>query len=138
MVRTGLGMIAGSIFWLVLSPIWALPFGQASTAIDLGPRISGSLPLWVPVVYVIICGTAVPYALLVAGSPRIGAGASSVTGMVEPVAASVLAWVLLNQVLQGVQIVGIAIGLVGVSAAEVVRTRHMARNDATLSMSLGT
>ena len=138
MVRTGLGMMAGSLFWLVLSPIWQLPFGRASTAIDLGPRISGSLPLWVPVLYVIVCGTAVPYALLVAGSPRIGAGASSVTGMIEPVAASVLAWVLLNQVLEGVQIVGIGVGLLGVSLAEVLRTRHMARNAPTLSMSLGT
>jgi drug/metabolite transporter (DMT)-like permease len=137
-VRTGLGMIAGSVFWLVVSPLWSLPFENAGVAVDLGPRLMGSLPLWVPVLYVIVCGTALPYALLVAGSPAIGAGAASVTGMIEPVAASVLAWVLLNQVLETVQILGIAISLAGVTVAEVLRTRQLSRNAPTLSVSLGT
>ncbi len=138
MVRTGLGMAAGCLFWIVLSPIWQLPFGNASTAIDLGPRIGATLPLWVLALYVVVCGTALPYALLVAGSPRIGAGASSVTGMVEPVAASVLAWVLLDQVLEPIQMVGIVIGLFGVTVAEVWRTRHLSRNAPTLAVSVGT
>jgi drug/metabolite transporter (DMT)-like permease len=138
MVRTGLGMAAGCLFWVVLSPFWQLPFGSVSTAIDLGARVGGTLPLLVLVLYVVVCGTALPYALLVAGSPRIGAGASSVTGMIEPVAASVLAWVLLNQVLEVVQIVGIVIGLLGVTVAEVWRTRHLSRNAPTLAVSVGT
>jgi drug/metabolite transporter (DMT)-like permease len=138
MVRTGLGMAAGCLFWMVLSPIWRMPFGRAADAIDLGPRLGATLPLWVLALYVMVCGTAVPYALLVAGSPRIGAGASSVTGMVEPVAASVLAWVLLNQVLEPIQIVGIVIGLLGVTVAEVWRTRHLSRNAPTLAVSTGT
>jgi drug/metabolite transporter (DMT)-like permease len=132
MVRTGLGMVAGAVFWMVFSPIWQLPFDQVSAAVDLGPRVSGSLPLWLLVAYVTACGTALPYALLVAGSPRIGPGASSVTGMIEPVAASVLAWILLNQILAPIQVFGIAVGLLGVTVAEVGRTRQLARHDPTL------
>lgn len=123
LVRTGLGMMAGSLFWTVLSPFWRLPFGSFGDAVDLGPRAPGSVPAGLLVAAIIVFGTVIPYTMLVAGAPRIGLGASSVTGMIEPVAASVLAWVALNQRLAIVQVFGVAIALGGVTVAELMRNR---------------
>lgn len=124
LVRTGLGMMAGCVFWTVLSPFWRLPFSSFGTAVDLGPRVPGSLPAGALVAAIVVFGTVIPYTLLVSGAPRIGLGASSVTGMIEPVAASILAWVALNQRLAIMQVMGVAIALGGVTVAELLRNRN--------------
>ncbi len=123
LVRTGLGMMAGCVFWTVFSPFWRLPFGSFGTAVDLGQRVPGSLPAGVLVGAIVVFGTMIPYTMLVAGAPRIGLGASSVTGMIEPVVASILAWVALNQRLAIVQAIGVAVALGGVTVAELMRNR---------------
>ncbi len=123
LVRTGLGMMAGSIFWTVLSPFWRLPFASFGKAIDLGPRVPGTLPAGMLIAGIVVFGTVIPYTMLVAGSPRIGLGASSVTGMIEPVAASIVAWVALNQRLTVVQVFGVLVALGGVTVAELARNR---------------
>jgi drug/metabolite transporter (DMT)-like permease len=123
LVRTGLGMLAGAIFWTVFSPLWGLPFGRIDDAVDLGPRVAGSLPTGVLVLCIIVFGTVVPYTLLVAGSPKIGLGASSVTGMIEPVAASILFWLVLDQRLTTIQVIGVIVALGGVTGAELMRNR---------------
>ena len=123
LVRTGLGMMAGCVFWMVFSPVWRMPFGHAGRAVDLGQRLPGSLPVGVLVACIVVFGTVIPYTMLVSGAPRIGLGASSVTGMIEPAAASVLAWVALNQRLTVVQVIGVAVALGGVTAAELLRNR---------------
>ncbi|CAB4886067.1 unannotated protein [freshwater metagenome] len=123
LVRTGLGMMAGSIFWTFLSPFWRLPFASFGAAIDLGPRVAGSLPAGLLVAGIIVFGTVIPYTMLVSGSPRIGPGASSVTGMIEPVAASILAWVALDQRLTITQVLGVVVALAGVTVAELLRNR---------------
>ena len=124
-VRTGLGMIAGCVFWTVVSPFWRLPFASFGKAIDLGPRLPGTLPAGFIVAGIVMFGTVIPYTLLVAGSPRIGLGASSVSGMIEPVAASILAWVALDQRLTLVQVLGVLIALGGVTTAELLRNRPL-------------
>jgi drug/metabolite transporter (DMT)-like permease len=127
-VRTGLGMMAGSLFWTVASPFWRLPFASFTHAIDLGPRLPGTLPAGVLVAGIVLFGTMIPYSMLVAGAPRIGLGASSVTGMIEPVAASILAWVALDQRLTLVQAFGVFVALGGVTVAELLRNRAPAHD----------
>ncbi len=123
-VRTGLGMMAGCIFWTFVSPFWRLPFASFGTSIDLGSRLPGSLPAGLVVAGIVVFGTVIPYTMLVAGSPRIGPGAASVTGMIEPVAASILAWVALDQRLTLVQVFGVLVALAGVTTAELLRNRR--------------
>lgn len=123
LVRTGLGMMAGCVFWTVVSPVWRLPFGAAGKPVDLGSRLPGSVPVGVLVACIVVLGTVIPYTLFLSGAPRIGVGASSVTGMIEPVAASVFAWVALNQRLTAVQVVGVCVALGCVTVAEVLRNR---------------
>ena len=122
--RIGGAMVFSSLFWLILDPVWTLPYNALGDSIGLGPRLAGMAPTVLLIAYITLLGTVVPYGLLVAGAARIGAGAASVTGMVEPIVASVLAWLLLGQALTAVQIAGIAVALAGVTIAETVRSRH--------------
>ena len=122
--RIGGAMVFSSLFWLILDPVWTLPFDALGDSIALGPRLEGMAPAVLLIAYITLLGTVVPYGLLVAGAARIGAGAASVTGMVEPIVASVLAWLLLGQALTALQIAGIAVALLGVTVAETARSRH--------------
>ncbi len=128
LVRTGLGMMAGAVFWAVVSPFWDLPVGRSGHPVDLGSRLPGSLPVWALIGCIVVVGTVMPYTMLISGAPRIGLGASSVTGMIEPVAASILAWIALDQRLTPLQVIGVAIALGCVTIAEVVRNRTPGRD----------
>jgi drug/metabolite transporter (DMT)-like permease len=121
--RVGGAMVFGSVLWLMVDPVWTLPFGVATDPVGLGPRANATAAVWLLIVYITVLGTVVPYALLVSGAPRIGPGAASVTGMTEPIVASVLAWLVLDQALTAVQIIGIGVALCGVTAAETFRGR---------------
>ena len=109
------------------------PFAKAGTslkgysAIELGKIAVSELiqrsELDPALIELLVFGTVIPYTMLVAGSPRIGLGASSVTGMIEPVAASIVAWVALNQRLTVVQVFGVLVALGGVTVAELARNR---------------
>lgn len=127
--RIGGAMVFSCLFWLVLDPAWTLPFHVLDDPIGLGPRVAGMAPTGLLIVYITLLGTVVPYGLLVAGAPRIGAGAASVTGMAEPIVASVLAWLFLGQSLTSVQIIGIGVALAGVTVAETLRARARSRLD---------
>jgi probable blue pigment (indigoidine) exporter len=60
---------------------------------------------------------------MLAGVQRIGADGASVTAMLEPILAGAIAWVALDQVLSAEQILGGAIVLAAVTAAQVSRAR---------------
>lgn len=121
--RIGGAMVFGSLIWVVVDPPWTLPFRLVDDRISLGSALHLTAPTGLLVAYIIVLGTIVPYAMLVAGAPRIGAGAASVTGMAEPVVAAILAWALLGQRLSGIQVGGIAVALCGVALAETLRSR---------------
>ena len=122
--RTGAGMAAAGLVWLLANPAWTVPWGSLGDAAQLGRLTHATVPMLVLVLWVTIVGTAVPYLTLVAGSVRIGAGAASVVTMLEPVVASVLAWIALGQSLAPLQILGVATALVGVLLVELSRTAH--------------
>ncbi len=120
--QLGAATVFGAALWLVVIPVWTLPFDLAITPTPIGAGVDGTVSVWVLLLYITIVGTILPYACIVGGASRIGAGAASVTGMIEPVAAAIFAWILLAQSLTPVQIVGGAVALVGVVAAERLRS----------------
>ena len=121
--KIGGALLFAVLAWLVVMPFWSLPFDAITHGVQLGTRTTATLPMGALAGYVILFGTVIAYALLVAGASRIGAGAAAVTGMIEPVIASVLAWAVLGQSLAPLQVAGIAVALGGVTAAEVLRGR---------------
>jgi drug/metabolite transporter (DMT)-like permease len=80
-----------------------------------------SAPGWVLILWIIIVGTVIPYLLTVTGIRELSAGTSSVIGMIEPIFAGVIAWILLNEALSGIQLIGCVVVLFGIYLADKAR-----------------
>lgn len=89
----------------------------------LGRLGAYSVPVWVGLLWVILLGTLAPYALEVAGLRYLTATTTGIVSMLEPVIAAAVAWLWLEEVLNGVQLVGGALVLVGVGLVQVAGSR---------------
>lgn len=122
--RLALSMMFASVVWLVVPVVHDVPTDLLRSDVPFGTT-GAEVPLLLLIAYVVIGGTIAPYAFLVGGVSRIGPVAAGVTGMVEPIVAIVLSWVLLGQALTAVQVAGIAIVLTCVVASERARSRAL-------------
>ena len=113
----GIGVAA--VFWAIIFPWWNFPFEYLTKSFSLAGNLSNySAPGWVLILWIIIVGTVIPYLLTVTGIRELSAGTSSVIGMIEPIFAGVIAWILLNEALSGIQLVGCAVVLFGIYLAD--------------------
>ena len=113
------------VFWLVLQPVWTFQARLLADDVGLPGVLDGiTAPLWVLVAWIVVLGTVLPYTLVLAGLKVIGAARAGLIGMIEPVAASAAAWVVLGEAMTGVQLVGGAVVLCGVALAETSRLTH--------------
>jgi drug/metabolite transporter (DMT)-like permease len=113
----GIGVAA--IFWALVLPWWSFPFKYLTNTYSLAGNLSGySSPGWALVLWIVIIGTVIPYLLTVTGIRELSAGTSSVIGMIEPIFAGVIAWVLLNEALSSIQLIGCAVVLLGIYLAD--------------------
>lgn len=112
------GMAGATLFWTIVQPWWTFPWGDlAGTSAPLtgsGPQ----LPIPFLTAWMVIMGTVVPFTLAMTSLMYITASQASIVGMLEPVFASVIAWIALAEVLTPAQIVGGVIVLTGVYLAE--------------------
>lgn len=112
------GFFFATAFWSVLAPWWRFPAGRVDDdASLLGNLAASHLPVWGLIVWMIVLGTIVPFALVVAALQRITATRAGITAMLEPVLAIVIAWAWLGESLDAVQVSGAAVTLAGVSLA---------------------
>jgi len=109
-----------ALFWVVLQPLWTFPTSTLGIDVQV-PGTALDPPMWVFVAWIILLGTVAPYLLFLVGIQRIGAARAGLVGMVEPVAASAAAWVVLGESMTAVQLVGGAVVLGGVILAETAR-----------------
>ena len=116
----GIGVAA--IFWAIILPWWNFPFEYLTESYSLEGNLSGyNAPGWALILWIIIIGTVIPYLLTVTGIRELSAGTSSVIGMIEPIFAGVIAWVLLNEALSTIQLIGCAVVLLGIYLADKAR-----------------
>jgi len=116
----GIGVAA--IFWTIILPWWNFPFEYLTKSFSLSGNLSDySAPGWVLILWIIIVGTVIPYLLTVTGIRELSAGTSSVIGMIEPIFAGVIAWILLNEALSGIQLIGCVVVLFGIYLADKAR-----------------
>jgi drug/metabolite transporter (DMT)-like permease len=112
------GFFFATLLWSVLAPWWDFPGDRVGTDVSLlGNLASDHLPVWALIVWMIVLGTIVPFALVVAALQRISATRAGITAMLEPVLAIVIAWAWLGESLDAVQVSGAAVTLAGVSLA---------------------
>jgi drug/metabolite transporter (DMT)-like permease len=113
------GFFFATLFWSVLAPWWHFPSGRVGADVSLlGNLASSHLPVWALMLWMVVLGTIVPFALVVGALRHIGATRAGITGMLEPVLAIVVAWVWLGESLDPLQLSGAAVTLAGISLAQ--------------------
>jgi drug/metabolite transporter (DMT)-like permease len=116
------GFLFATLFWSVFAPWWDFPGGRIEDhASLLGNLGSSHLPVWALMVWMVLLGTIVPFALVVAALRHITATQAGVTAMLEPVVAIVVAWAWLGESLNPLQVSGAAVTLAGISLAQTSR-----------------
>jgi len=112
--------VAAAVFWAAAAPWWAF---DASVLGERVPMSLGSLelPLWVLVAWIVVLGAMVPFALSIAALRHLHPTAAGLLATVEPVIASIVAWLWLEQVLSGWQLLGGAVVLTGIVLAQTAR-----------------
>jgi len=118
----GIGVAA--IFWAIILPWWNFPIEYLTQSFSLEGNLSDySAPGWVLILWIIVIGTVIPYLLTVTGIRELSAGTSSVIGMIEPVFAGAIAWWLLNEAFNSVQLFGCCVVLLGIYFADKARQK---------------
>lgn len=107
------GFVFASIFWVIVLPLWTFPTDLSNTA-------------WAELVWIGVGGTALPFLAQFAALRRVASGAVGVVATAEPVIAAAAAWVLLDQSLSLLQIVG---GLLVVLAVGAIHVLGVAKVD---------
>ncbi len=136
LARTAASMVVAGIAFCVIVPPWTLPFDLLDATATFPGRLGFALPLWVAVAFSIVVGSVAVFVTWIAGTRIIGAGASSVVGMAEPVLAGVVAWALLAQDLAPLQALGILVTVGAIAVVELarIRTRRIDAPDAPVEL----
>ncbi|CAA9534866.1 MAG: Permease of the drug/metabolite transporter (DMT) superfamily [uncultured Thermoleophilia bacterium] len=106
-----ISIAVGACALAVVAPVWAVPWGLLDDQVAVSGRPA---PVLLVLAGVVVLGTLAPFMLFLQGLRRIGAGPTSMLSTLEPVAAAGGAWLLLDQRLTALQLVG---GLMVVLAA---------------------
>jgi drug/metabolite transporter (DMT)-like permease len=112
--------VAAAIFWAAASPWWQFDAGVLTERV---PVSLGSLtvPLWVLVVWIVVLGAIVPFWLSIAALRHLPPTAAGLVATAEPVFASIVAWLWVEQVLSGWQVAGGIVVLTGIVLAQTAR-----------------
>jgi drug/metabolite transporter (DMT)-like permease len=113
--------VAAAVFWAVAAPWWQFDVRVLGRSV---PVSLGSLevPAWVLVGWIVVLGAGVPFWLSLAALRHLPPTAAGIVATVEPVFASIVAWLWVEQVLTGWQIAGGAVVLIGIGLAQTART----------------
>lgn len=115
------GFFFASVFWAVVQPWWSFPWETLDVTAQPFGAEGPTVPGWALISYMVVLGTVVPFALVLQSLRHLRATQASVVGMTEPVIASLIAFVLLGEILTPLQILGGAVVLAGVFLAETSR-----------------
>jgi drug/metabolite transporter (DMT)-like permease len=124
-----LGLAFSSVFWAVVQPWWSFPAEIIDDDVSLLGNLSEySLPVWLLTLWVIVLGTIVPFGLLVGSLRHLSATRVGIAAMFEPVAATIVAYLWLDEALSGLQALGGALVLAGILLAQTAR-EEVAKDD---------
>lgn len=116
------GFLFATLFWTLVAPWWDFPAGRVADKVSLLGHLSSShLPVWLLMLWMVVLGTIVPFALVVGALRQISATRAGITAMLEPIVAIMVAWAWLGESLDSVQLSGAAVTLVGIGLAQTSR-----------------
>ena len=117
---TTLAMGVGAGFWLIFSPFWLWSWELFANTIEIS-QVGIELPIYSLLIWVAVMGAVAPFWLVLTAMKYIDAKKAAILGLLEPVIASLVAFILLGEILSTIQLVGGAIVLIGVILAETAR-----------------
>jgi drug/metabolite transporter (DMT)-like permease len=116
------GFLFAAVFWFLVQPLWEFPLGRLDESTSLlGHLDEVSVPAWLLVGFLIVGGTMASFGLIISALRHIPATRVGIVAMLEPVAATVVAWAWLGEELGPEQLAGGAVVLAGIVLAQTSR-----------------
>jgi drug/metabolite transporter (DMT)-like permease len=116
------GFLFAALFWTIVQPWWRFPADRVDDQVSLlGNLATTELPVWLLMLFVVVAGTMTTFGLVVAALRHISATRVAIVAMLEPVAASLVAYVWLDEALSIVQLTGGAVVLAAIVLAQTAR-----------------
>jgi drug/metabolite transporter (DMT)-like permease len=116
----GFGFAA--LFLAFIAPWWSFPADRVGDSVSLlGHLEDHDAPVWGLMLYVIVLGTILPFFLLVSALRHLPATRVAIISMLEPVAATVVAWAWLGESLSATQLIGALVVLAAIVLAQTAR-----------------
>jgi drug/metabolite transporter (DMT)-like permease len=112
--------VAASLFWSVAQPWWRFDAGVLAERVPIAVG-SLQLPLWLFVTWIMLLGAIVPFWLSIAALRHLPPTTAGLVATIEPVLASIVAWLWVEQVLSGWQVLGGLVVLTGIALAQTAR-----------------
>jgi drug/metabolite transporter (DMT)-like permease len=122
---TAWSFAAAAVFWAVAAPWWAFDAEVLGRAVPVSLG-SLELPVGVLIGWIVVLGAVAPFWLSIAALRHLPPTAAGIVATVEPVLASIVAWLWLEQVLNGWQIAGGLVVLTGIVLAQTARDHRPA------------
>jgi len=116
------GFFFAALFWAVVQPLWQFPWDALTESVSLQGNLDEySAPVWLLIAFVILIGTMVTFALLIGALRHVSATRASILATLEPVIATVIAWMWLEETFGPTQLIGGAVVLGGIFLAQSAR-----------------
>lgn len=116
------GFLFATLLWAVVQPLWQFPWDRLDDAVSLqGNLAEYTAPIWLLIGFIVVVGTMVTFSLLNGGLRHISATRASIVATLEPVIATVVAWLWLGETFGAAQLVGGGIVLAGIFIAQTAR-----------------
>ncbi len=112
--------VAAAVFWSVVTPWWQFDFGLVAQRVPVSIG-SVEVPLGLLFAWIVVGGAIVPFWLSISALRHLPPTAAGLVATVEPVFASIVAWLWLEQVLSGWQVAGGLVVLTGIVLAQTAR-----------------
>ncbi|MFZ2964522.1 MAG: EamA family transporter [Rhodoglobus sp.] len=120
-------------FWAFFSGWWAIDPAILVRETSLTGNLAGVvLPLWVPLAWLVVLGSFLPFLLSFSAIGRLKATAAGVLASSEVVFAFAVAWLWLGERLGPIQLVGAAVVLAGIVLAQTSRSGRVVDADLAL------
>jgi drug/metabolite transporter (DMT)-like permease len=113
-----------SLFFAALRPWTQFPWESLQAQVTPFAGSTSTYPIWPFFVSMVIIGTLVPYIFVINSIRHIGGAGASIMGMTEPPIAAIFAWLVLNEILTPIQLVGGAVMLIGIILSQRARQQN--------------
>jgi len=111
-----------TVFWALISPWWQFPSRLVTQHVSLlGHLETRHVPVWALMLWMVLPGTILPFFLLASALRHLPATRVGIIAMLEPVVATIVAWLWLGESLGAVQLVGAAVVLLAIVLAQTAR-----------------